>query len=290
MVRRTGVLLVEAIVAGCATGTWPAPVTPAPVPSSSVAAPVPDPAASTTASPLPPSSSPGGADGMADPATFLQLCDRWPAAVDGDPIPCEELVGMAITSAAVAGARVTRVETSYGCSTGDECEPVASDQAHVTIASNLGAVELEVTRTTDGSLAITGSIPVDRPAPLPFDAPPPSAPAIDDAPAEVNQRAALPLCGHEVAEPYGPPDTAARDCFWNGVRAGSPVELVSSSTDTEGRPSTTIYRYAGTGGVEIVYNDETGWFRMFSGLEPFPDGKVFDLAGMTTTPTAVPGP
>jgi hypothetical protein len=238
-----------------------------------------------TASPPTPSRPAVGGEAP-DASTFLQLCGRWPDGVPGEPIPCDDLVRQALADLPGGAGSVHRVETSYPC-TADACEPGAADRADVRLVSDAGAVVVEVARGPDGSLEAATPAAADPAAVPPFDPPPASAPVVEGAPVPVNDRAALPWCGHEVVEPYGPHDPDARRCLWDALQAGSPAELVSSSTDTEGRPSTTIYRYAGTGGLEVLYDDETGWFRLYSGLEPVPDDRVFDLAGLTTAPQPV---
>ena len=102
------------------------------------------------------------------------------------------------------------------------------------------------------------------------------------APPSVNGREPLPLCGVETGTAYDPFDVEGRQCFWDGLRAGSPVEFVTVHPDTEGLLTTTIYRYPGIGGVEILHDDEVGWWQTFSGVRPArEDGRIFDLDGLT---------
>ena len=225
------------------------------------------------------SESPTG-DVTIDPATFLQLCAGWPDdAAGGNPIECDRLVRTALEGV-IAGGPVSRVETSYACVT--SCKPPDPDRGYVIVISAAGTVEVEVARQADGTYAVVGTTPFVPPDHPPFDAPPASAPVVDGAPASVNAREPLPLCGVETRMAGEPFDVAGRQCFWDGVVAGSPVEFVAIGRDTEGLLTTMIHRYDGTGGVELITNDEGGWSRTVAGVEPVPhEGWVFGLAGLT---------
>jgi len=235
----------------------------------------------STPPPTPALGSPPGGDGQIHPATFLQLCDRWPDDADGDPITCDDLVRTALNGMPAAD-QVTRIDTSYSCAT--SCRPLDADRGYAIVRSGSEAFEIEIARQADGTVAVTGATPFAPPDAPPFDDPAVSAPAVDGAPAGVNERVPLPLCGVEAGSAYGPFDEEARQCFWDGVRAGSPVEFIESHPDTEGLLTTTIYRFGGTGGVEVLSNDEGGWKRMYTGVGPaLEDGRVFDVDGLSDT-------
>ena len=272
----TGILV---LVAGCATPASPPSASPSGSPS--VVPPVLPSDPPPTSAPSPSSEpEPVASNRDIDPATFLQICAARPDDIDGDPIWCDDLVRTALEGLA-DGKALVRVETTYSCAT--SCRPVEADRGYVLVFSPSGAVEVEVERQSDGVLGVAATTPFDPPGMPAFDAPPVDAPAIDGAPESINGRAPLPLCGVESGSAYGPFDTAARQCFWDGVRAGSPVEFIATQPDTEGRSTTTIHRYAGAGAVEIFMSQEEGWTRMVSGIAPTGDDRVFDFAGLTRT-------
>lgn len=277
MVRQAGtaaMALVLAAVAGCGLpSASPLPASP----SSSAAPSSPD----VPSSP-PPTDAPGetaGGEGAVDPATFLQLCGLPPDDAREIAIECFDLVTAAIEGLP-AGTAATRIETSYTCAT--SCRPFDPDRGYAIVTTEAGVLELEVARQADGTLAVESSLPIDPPDPPAFEPPPASAPAADGAPPAVNGREPLPLCGVETGTAYDPFDVAGRQCFWDGMVAGSAVEFVTVHPDTEGLLTTTIYRYPGTGGVELFHNDEGGWWRTYSGVRPArEEGRIFDLDGLT---------
>jgi hypothetical protein len=222
---------------------------------------------------------PRGGDGTIDPATFLQLCGAWPGDPAEDAVSCAELVRAALRGLP-AGDPVTRVQTSYSCAT--SCQPLDPHHGWVIVETGADAVEVEVAQQADGSYGVAAIVPTPLTERQSFDAPGVSAPAIADAPVVVNQRTPLPLCGVESRVAGGPFETAARQCFLDGVRAGSPVEFIAHSWDTEGLDVNTIYRYTGSGSVEVVTNDEGGYWLIHVGIGPaFEPGRVFDLAGLS---------
>ena len=76
------------------------------------------------------------------------------------------------------------------------------------------------------------------------------------APAEVQNRVALPACGVELVGRGGPWDLEARDCFWNAYLAGRPAEFITTRPSGGGEPLVAIFRTLGPGRVE-VFADET---------------------------------
>jgi hypothetical protein len=86
----------------------------------------------------------------------------------------------------------------------------------------------------------------------------------------------------------GPYDEAARTCFLAGVLAGSPVELASIGSGTEGRPFVVLYRYGGTGGIEQVFGEAGAWVRSRTGIGTAGGGLVFDVDGLATAREPVP--
>jgi hypothetical protein len=267
-----GSSLVVALVGGCALGSTP-PSTAAP--ASPTSAP---PAIPSGPPPTPVPSAPRGGDGTIDPATFLQLCGGWPGDAADDPVQCDRLVQTALRGLP-AGDPVTRVETSYSCLTA--CRPIDPNRGYVIVVTSAGAVEVEVGQQADGSYSVVAMAPMevaDTPA---FTAPPVAAPAVDGAPPAVNARAPLPHCGLETRDMGGPFDSEGRQCFWDGIRAGSPVEFVETHPDTEGLQVTTVYRFDGSGAVEVVTNDEGGYWLIHTGIGPAAEpGRVFEMAGL----------
>jgi hypothetical protein len=276
----TGILV---LVAGCVapasspTVSPPSVSPPASPPDSASVLPSDRPATSAPSLSSEPEPTPGNRD--IDPSTFLQLCALPPDGTDGVAIECDWLVQTTLRGLPAADP-VTRIETAYTCST--SCTPFDPDRGYAIVVTGAGALEVEVARQGDGSIAIAATTPVDPPDLPAFEAPPASAPAADGAPNAVNEREPLPLCGVETGSAYDPFDVEGRQCFWDGVRGGSPVEFITVHPDTEGRLTTTIYRYDGTGGVAVIHNDEGGWWRTDSGVAPArEEGRIFGLDGLT---------
>jgi hypothetical protein len=264
--------MVVAVLGGCAQPPSPPPTTaPASLPSGS-------PVVRSGQPPTPAPTDRQGGDERIDPSTFLQLCDRWPDAVVGEPLACDDLVRAALEGIPAGGA-ITRVVTSYTCAT--SCRPLDPSRGFVQVESTTGAVEVEVARQPDGSIAATSTTPFEPPELPAFDAPNASAPVVEGAPGVVNRRHPLPHCGVETRDMGGPFDTPARQCFWDGIRAGSPVEFIDRHPDTEGLEVNTVYRFTGSGAVEMVTNDEGGYWLIHTGIGPATEpGRVFETAGL----------
>jgi hypothetical protein len=274
------ILLVGAVVGvllgGCALQASPPPTAP-PISPSPVVRSGPPPTPIPTAR---------AGDGQIDPSSFLQVCDGWPGDSADDPVQCDHLVQTALRGLP-AGDPLLRVDTSYSCVS--TCKPLDPHRGYVIVTTSGGSVEVEVSEQADGSYAVTETTPIEPPDQPAFEAPPASAPALEGVPHIINQRQPLPQCGVETRDMGGPFDTPARQCFWDGIRAGSPVEFVSITPDTEGLVTITIYRYTGSGAVEMVSNDEGGYWRTSTGIGPATEpGSVFGSDGLQTERDPIP--
>jgi hypothetical protein len=223
-----------------------------------------------------------------DPATFLQVC-RAADLAKIRPVPCADVVEVALAAPELAGARLDRVETGGSCDPALACGRVdAGPGAWVTVLSDRDPLIIRVMPAADGGLSVTEVHAAIRPA-MPAFAPPASGLAkLPGAPASLAGRPAYPLCGTEQAPMGGPYDEAARTCFLTGVLAGSPVELASLGAGTEGAPFVALYRYAGAGGIEVVTGEGGAWTRRFTGIADAAGGLVFDIGGMSGAPEPVP--
>ena len=293
---RTACIAAALAVAVAACAVEPAPPSPGPSRSVGIATPTvavatsPSPADAATATPIPASTEPPGDDGPArpDPATFLQVC-RSDALAAVAPAPCSDVVAAALGAPELAGARIERVALGGMCDPPRSCGRAAvRPSAWVTVLSDRDPLILEVLLAADGGLSVAGAHPA-IPPPVPSFAPPaPGRAELPGAPASLTGRPAYPLCGTERAPMGGPYDEAARTCFLTGVLAGSPVELASMGAGTEGAPFVSLYRYAGTGGIEVVTGEGAAWTRRFTGVADAGGGLVFDVGGLSTAPEPVP--
>lgn len=116
----------------------------------------------------------------------------------------------------------------------------------------------------------------------PPSAPAAIAPAIPNAPLEVDGRPPLPFCGSEVVALNGSGfNVEARVCFWAAHEAGQPAEFISTQPTVEGDPITQIFRLLPSQGVEVFINSTRDqfssreWLRLeCSDLIPIPDAPV----------------
>ena len=133
-------------------------------------------------------------------------------------------------------------------------------------------------RDPNGELLAWPATAIALPPEPAFDPPAVAAPALDGAPPAIRDREPLPFCGDEDAtgDVF---DRAARQCFLEGIRAGSPVELVSRSASTEGDPVVTLDRWAGTGSVVKTVRNAAGWASAVCAITPIATDAVFVLAG-----------
>jgi hypothetical protein len=291
MGRVVFVALLTVTVAACNAPT-PSAAPGSPSPATGTRAPADRQTPGPTPSPAPtPTGTPAGETDepspTPDPASFLQVCHAPPRASDVEPIGCGEAV-----KAALAGhrssPRPSRIDVRFGCGSVRSCTEPDPDRVFVTLLSEGVATRLELRRMSDGTLAIAGA-GAGRPPSTPAFVPPPAARAsLTDPPPEIATRIPYPLCGDELVEPDGPYDVAARRCFLAGVLAGSPVEFAQHGAGTEGVPFATLYRFAGSGGVERIDGEGGAWTRTVTGIRPVGGTEVFALDGLQTVPAPVP--
>jgi hypothetical protein len=205
----------------CGVSPTPAPsagptVTPVP-PVAVTSSPPASPSLSPPTSPEPTAgASPEPTAGAIDPSTFLQLCARRPAE-GGASIACDEAVRTALESLGATVSAVVRVDTRYICpDTAASCATPERDRIVVLVTSGASTVEMTLARAEGGELAVAAVQPGALPRAPAFEPPPVARAPFDGAPASVANRAAYPLCGIETTGPYGPFDTAKRECFWTG--------------------------------------------------------------------------
>jgi hypothetical protein len=179
-------------------------------------------------------------------------------------------------------AAAERLDVTYGssCPAGGACADRRPDVVNVTarVDGAAGALLVRVARSPNGELLAWPATPVTLPPEPTFDPPPAAAPAIDGAPPPIRDRKPLPFCGDEDATGDAF-DVAARRCFLDGIRAGSPIELVSRSASTEGDPLVTLYRWSGTGSAVKSVRNAAGWASAVCAISPVETDAVFVLAG-----------
>jgi hypothetical protein len=227
----------------------------------------------------------GDAPKEPDPATFLQVCRTLAGTESRPPVPCEDAVVAAL--AVLARTTPTRVEVA-ACGALMSCPKPDADRVFVDVLARGTTTEVELVRGTDGGLAVHGTGPGAIPVPPPYTAPPTGRAALPGAPASLASRPAYPLCGTEDTPMGGPYDERARTCFLDGVLAGSPVEFASVGRGTEGGQYVRLYRYDGSGGLEVVTGEDGAWQRAFTGIAEAGGGLVFDIGGMSTEREPVP--
>jgi len=280
------------LAAGCGTGPGPASppgssdakgsIGPTSVPSRAS-----PPESSTSPSVSPTATSAPSSEPLEpDPAAFLQVCWALDGPTDEPTLPCEDAVTTALAALSVTAP--TRVDVRYACADAASCPAPDADRAFVTVVGDDTATEVEVSRSPDGTIDATAMRLGVEASPPVFSAPEPGLAAIPGGPASLAGRPPYPLCGQEQTPVAGPYDEAARTCFFTGVLAGSPVEFLSRGAGTEGQPYVHLYRYSGTGGVELVTGEGGTWLRRFTGIGEASGGLVFDAGGMSTRREPVP--
>jgi hypothetical protein len=269
---------VAATGGGPAPSASPSPVSPSPSPS-------PSPASSSTApptafaTPLPDLTSAG----PVPLARVLLICELWGENPPDSVIGCRDGASLALAALGPdRAARAERLGVAYGssCPAAGACADRRPDVLDVT--ARLGvrpkALRVRIVRGPTGELLAWPATPVAPPPEPAFDPPPVAAPALDGAPPAVRDREPLPFCGDEDAtgDVF---DAAARRCFLDGIRAGSPVELLSRSASTEGDAVETVYRWPGTGSVVKSVRNAAGWQSAVCAITPIETAAVFVLAG-----------
>ena len=99
-------------------------------------------------------------------------------------------------------------------------------------------------------------------------APEPARPRLEDAPAAIRDRAALPFCG--TAEVQEPPSVGR--CFRDAVLEGRSAEMVNDTFGAHGGRIVELYRFEGSGPVHADTYSDGKWFAgegmMALGLTP----------------------
>jgi hypothetical protein len=198
-------------------------------------------------------------------------------------VGCRDAASMALAAAGPETVdRIQRLDVGYG----DPCpaSPCANRRPDVawvvaTLADG-GSAVVRVARTSSGALeAWPPSAGPPRPVPA-FTPPPASAPDLGpDAPAVVRNRQPYPFCGDEDLATPDVADAEARRCFVDGIRAGSPVELISRAASTEGDPVVTLFRWSGRGSVRRDVRADGRWSASTCAITPLPTDAAFVLAG-----------
>ena len=278
--------IVLALVVGCST----AEPFPSAGPSGSPPVGSPSATAGSTAEPSTPATS---ATPIPDPErpppiplrSITIVCESWGSEPPPATIDCGHAV---IASLAALGpnqaALVRRVDVGFGewCDDPATCLPRRSDVGWVVArTATLDTLRVRVALDATGGLQAWPPVPGPRVIVPSFRPPPVDAPDLGEGtPRELAERDAFPFCGSEdvgLSEAY---NTAARQCFLDGVRAGSPVELISRMTATEGgAPLLDLYRFTGEGAVFRYLRRDGRWTVSACGISPIATIAVFVLAG-----------
>ena len=200
-------------------------------------------------------------------------------ALEEARIECEDGIRLGFQTLAADAARVSRADFGFSCE-GDGCQPPSPSRAY---ASFWGpGVARRVTLAfseADGLVAVASSAAGSQPAAPAFTPPAVSRPIVAGEPAWVANRTAYPLCGDETAGMAGPFDTAARQCFLDGVLAGQRVEFVSRSQGTEGGAFIEIDRYDRSGGITAYIMSDGAWSAYRTGITLAGVDLVFSRGG-----------
>jgi hypothetical protein len=148
----------------------------------------------------------------------------------------------------------------------------------IAIADSFETVIVRVARTESAEMLVWP--PVDGPTERPpaFSAPPSRSPGLGDgAPEVLRHRRPLPFCGREALSTPDGYDTAARQCFLGGVRAWTPVELISAETTGDG-VLTRVYRFDGRGPIQQFVGASSGWAVVRCGISPINTIAVFVMS------------
>jgi hypothetical protein len=87
-------------------------------------------------------------------------------------------------------------------------------------------------------------------------APEPARPKLEDAPAEIRDRARLPFCG--AAGRFDPPRVGR--CFRDAVLDGRPAEMVNTTSSSHGGEIVELYRFEGSGPIHADTQSDGKWF------------------------------
>ena len=263
-----------------ATGRGPVPsASPSPASPSLTLSTATPPGGSATATPIPGLTSAGSVP----LARVLLICEPWGENPPDTVIACRDGASLALAALGSDRAAATeRLEVAFGssCPAAGACADRRPDVVDVTarLHGPSDGLVVRVARDPNGELRAWPATPVTPPPEPAFDPPPVAAPALDGAPRAIRDRKPLPFCGDEDAtgDVF---DAAARRCFLDGIRAGSPVELVSHAASTEGDRVLTLFRWAGTGSVVKSVRNAAGWASAVCAITPIETDAVFVLAG-----------
>ena len=253
------------------------------------------PVATTGASATPvaePSSPPGSATPIPDPErpvavplrSITVICESWGAEPPPATIDCAHAVSASL--AALGGERaavVRRIDVGYGewCDDPSACVPRQADVGWVVArTATLETLLVRVALDAAGGLQAWPPVPGPRVILPTFQPPPIGAPDLGGGtPPKLAEREPFPFCGSEDAGLSETFNTAARQCFVDGVRAGSPVEMISRTGATEGGGLLNVYRFAGEGAVIRYLLKDGQWTATACGISPIATTAAFVLAG-----------
>jgi len=221
-------------------------------------------------------------------ASVTLVCERWGADPPPSIVSCGDAARLALAVLGPAAATVTRLDVGYGewCAPadapcGDRSATVASIVARTAPRET---VRLRIARVDSGELGVWPPVLGPNAPPVAFDPPPRAAPELgSDAPPDLAARAPFPLCGEEdlgISEAFA---TAARRCFLTAVLAGSPAELDSHATSTEGDAVLMVYRFAGSGPIRRWVRSSDRWTASACGIAAIDTPAVFEMAGVCVT-------
>jgi hypothetical protein len=213
------------------------------------------------------------------------VCESWGSEPPSATIDCEDAVTAALAAlGATRAAVVRRLDFGYGewCAAASTCLPRRSDIGWV-VARTATLETLRVRVALDAATGLQAWPPVEGPRVIvpSFRTPPVDAPDLGEGtPRELAEREAFPFCGSEDVGLTEAFNTAARQCFLDGVRAGSPVELISRMTSTEGGGQLLdVYRFTGEGAIFRYLLRDGQWTVSACGISPITTIAVFVLAG-----------
>jgi hypothetical protein len=284
--RVAPIAAVLTLIAGCiATG----PPESTPPPASRTAAATSRPTATPDAEP---SSPPGSPTPIPDPEppvavplrSITVICESWGAEPPPATIDCAHAVTASL--AALGGERaavVRRIDVGYGewCDDPSACVRRQADVGWVVArTATLETLRVRVALDSAGGLQAWPPVPGPRVILPTFQPPPIGAPDLGGGtPPRLATREPFPFCGSEdvgLSETF---NTAARQCFVDGVQAGSPVEMISRTGATEGGAVLNVYRFAGEGAVLRYLLKDGRWSAAACGISPIATTAAFVLAG-----------
>jgi hypothetical protein len=283
---------VALVVAGCGSGIG----TPQPIPSASPESgppsgsptELPEVSASMGDSPSPvPSPS---AVASSSPGGVLMLCANDPSTPPSE-IDCRDAVVAAMAAADLASVPIrASLRWSRLCPRTTSCPSQAPDPNLAYVEVDLldgSGVEVTV-RLENGSLvagaavALTAADIGSRPTVASPDA---SKADVGTAPTSVTDRPALPFCGTEKAGLAGPFNATGRRCFLDSVLAGAAAEFASRRSDVGGEPFVELWRFAGTGPVVVLLDQDGRWSELTCALAILPaTDQLFDHTDCAVKP------